>query len=406
MVRVPDDLTTMARDPAVLAMMASSDLAFVFERARSGSQFLPDEEQGILRRFDVPVSRTFSLSGLARLDRGAPDEEIDRLVRVAGPVSASSSSRFLDDPALRASAALDGNPDTAWVPAGTVGQWIRVTFPRRRLDRFGMEAQSMPGRTPISQIRVAFPDGSSFTRPVPPNGRLEVRFAARATSSVTIAVTGVAYAGQGPPPPVGIAEVRIPGVSIPAAPRRAAAPCMAGPAFTIDGRPVPIRFQGTIGALLDGRQLKLSACRDALALGPGRHDFVAAGALQPDTLVLASRGTAPRPATSGPPATSVHARPDGGYDIDVAGAAAPFYLVTGQDWDPGWTATIQGTSLGRPMILDGYAAGWRVDRAGSYLILIRYKPQRRFEAALALSAAAFLIAIAIVGWSRRPRRKA
>ena len=90
----------------------------------------------------------------------------------------------------------------------------------------------------------------------------------------------------------------------------------------------------------------------------------------------------------------------------MAGAAAPFYLVTGQDWDPGWTATIQGTSLGRPIILDGYAAGWRVDRAGSDLTRIRYKPQRRYEAALALSAAAILIAIAIVGWSRRPRRKA
>jgi len=82
--------------------------------------------------------------------------------------------------------------------------------------------------------------------------------------------------------------------------------------------------------------------------------------------------------------------------VDVRGGSAPFYLSIGQNYAKGWTASIDGASLGRPVLLDGYSAGWRVDRPGSYRVSIRYGPQRRYDVSLGISAFALLAVLGVL----------
>src|SRR5208283_2399903 len=101
---------------------AADRLTVVMTRQRT-SQFPPrsDPETTISRQFTLPTARTFTLSGSASLSALIPDDEIDRLVgRTATPSTdlqdAYSSGRLPGDLQSTASATLDGNTSTAWMP--------------------------------------------------------------------------------------------------------------------------------------------------------------------------------------------------------------------------------------------------------------------------------------------------
>jgi arabinofuranan 3-O-arabinosyltransferase len=99
------------------------------------------------------------------------------------------------------------------------------------------------------------------------------------------------------------------------------------------------------------------------------------------------------------------ARGDGGFDVSVQNAQRPFYLVIGQNIAPGWRASIDGADLGAPAVLDGYSAGWFVNKKGSYHVVVSYGPQRRFRAATLVSAVAVAASVVLVGAEVRRRRR-
>src|SRR5207249_9115783 len=73
----------------------------------------------------------------------------------------------------------------------------------------------------------------------------------------------------------------------------------------------------------------------------------------------------------------------------------------------GWTARVRGgPSLGRPQLVDGYANGWILrPRRGHVLdIEVRWTPQRRVWAALALSAAGLVLCLLLVLFGSRRGR--
>ncbi len=101
---------------------AADRLTVVMTRQRT-SQFPPrsDPETTISRQFTLPTARTFALSGSASLSALVPDDEIDRLVGRTATAStdlqdAYSSGRLPGDLQSTASATLDGNASTAWMP--------------------------------------------------------------------------------------------------------------------------------------------------------------------------------------------------------------------------------------------------------------------------------------------------
>jgi arabinofuranan 3-O-arabinosyltransferase len=176
--------------------------------------------------------------------------------------------------------------------------------------------------------------------------------------------------------------------------------------MTLDGRPVSIRPLGAVRDLLQGNELRLETCDGSpITMDDGRHDLIVGGGLQPDSIVLS---TGDRPEPAGPPLPGITASEGSGgrLSIEVKNAQGPFFLVIGQNYDTKWKASIQGRDLGPPTVLDGYSAGWWIDRLGSYAVSVRYGQQRLYTMALALSVATLLIVIAVVIFGlmrRRPR---
>ena len=126
-VRAPEDLArrigTRARGHA---------LAVVLSRLRqeTGADARQDEETTLDRRFVLPDSRTFAVSGTARVDPNAPDPTVDLLLGTAASGTRyEASSHLVGDLDARASRAFTGAPGDAWTSA--IGppnrQWVQVT---------------------------------------------------------------------------------------------------------------------------------------------------------------------------------------------------------------------------------------------------------------------------------------
>ncbi len=407
---LPTDLFDLAGTTRQgLSGLANSPLTYVFERAQTNAPLSQDEEQGIVRVFEVPNSRLFTLQGMAHLDPAVPDQAIDRVLGETNDIQATSSSRFLDAFRARASAAIDGNPSTAWIPQGTVGQFVKFSFPTRRLNQIVVHTQ-LAGRSPISQLRVAFSDGTFIDGNAAADGILRLRFAPRTTDFVKLTVMKVLKLPTGRTLPVGISEVSIPGVRLPHTPGGRKLGCFSGLAASVDGFPQPVQLQGTVDELLSGQSVPLSTCDGKpLSLGGGMHELSVKGVLQPDSLTLASPAPSSAPSAGQPPATppmlDIHAVRGGGYDVDVRNATGPFYLSIGQNIAPAWRATIDGRSLGPPMLLDGYSAGWRVNRMGSFHISVAYPPQKKYDLALVISLLTLLTSLAVLGRPLLRQRK-
>jgi arabinofuranan 3-O-arabinosyltransferase len=231
---------------------------------------------------------------------------------------------------------------------------------------------------------------------------------------------------------VAIAEVGIPGVRVSAPPAAFSTACRTD-LLTLDGKPVGVRFAGDTTTAEQRGTLDVSLCgtsagpnagpnagptATAVDLGSGEHVLIAAPGrttgIDLDRLSLASApGGSPRPtalvggATAGPKVTTVDSGPVS-YDLKVTNATGPFWLVLAQSHNDGWKATLSdGTSLGKPTVVDGMANGWRIDpkHASNLTVHLEWTPQKRVWLGIALSAAGVLLCLVLV-FVRRRRRKA
>ncbi|HTZ10011.1 MAG TPA: alpha-(1-_3)-arabinofuranosyltransferase family protein, partial [Acidimicrobiales bacterium] len=130
---MPTDLLSAAGPAA-----ASHRLLLVMTRDRE-APVAPsvDTEPVLARSFTLPATRTFTLTGTARLSTTAADATLDaalgRATSGPGAVVVSASSRLPGDTAGAASAALDGDPATMWSSAmgaaNVDGAWLQVDRP-------------------------------------------------------------------------------------------------------------------------------------------------------------------------------------------------------------------------------------------------------------------------------------
>ncbi len=96
------------------------------------------------------------------------------------------------------------------------------------------------------------------------------------------------------------------------------------------------------------------------------------------------------------------------FGLRVTGAqpGRPFWLVLGQSLSAGWKATSGGTDYGQPMLVDGYANGWRIiPTAADFDVHLAWAPQQLVWRALAVSGTALVSgAVLLVVTARRRRR--
>jgi arabinofuranan 3-O-arabinosyltransferase len=398
-VQVPGvQLTRVARLPETLARLAragdvSGDLLrrtpvdVVLTRvATTPDDGRDDEETGLERELDLPDGRDFRVYGVLRAQGAVSEPDLDRLSGASGRVTASSSSHAFDLPGDRASAALDGDPGTAWVPGNNaVGESLTVDAPPRQVDHITVVQRRGDDPTHATRARVELDGQVVADAPLRPH-RTRIDFPARTAATMRLTLLGRSGSGV-----VRIAEVGFGGAQIRADAGRAGTACV--PVATLDGRELEVH---PLAPVTGRGPLLFRGCAVTTSLAAGRHRLSAVPGWTLDRLVLRdSQGEVVRPPAAAPRLTVDSPRPTS-YRITNASTTAPWTLVLGQAYDARWRAEVDGKDLGPPQVVDGYSAGWTITAPGEHVIEVRYGPQRSADVALALSGAGVLIAGALV----------
>jgi hypothetical protein len=425
-VQMPSDLLRVLGDSSL-----SHRLTLVMTRDRvSATPPRSDPELAMSRTLWLPTTRTFSLSGTARVSALIPDNVIDSILggpKVFGGAVIGSNERLPGDLNARAVFAFDGNPKTFWSPGfdgpAQIGAWMQaslthsISFNHLDLKVIADGRHSVP-----TEIRITTNTGGDELVPLPTvrdrkavNSVVSVPISFPQLSGTTIRITIEAvrqvktmnwYTQKPIVMPVGIAEIGLPGVHFTPEPTSAKIPSVCTPKLLrIDGRPVWLKISGTVGAAEKLRGLTVSGCgpdANGIVLGPGNHTLDAAwgkttgwdldrvvldsapgGAVLPP---LADGSAQPASGTIGTPATSFLPTPTvrvlgstaTSAKLEVQGATRPFWLVLGESLNAGWEATWRGgRSLGAPQLIDGYANGWYVSpqRSSTFVVTLEFAPQ-------------------------------
>ena len=427
-VRLPVDVADRVGDRA-----HGHRLDVVLSRLRVDPGTLQDEEVSLVRRFVLPDSRSFALTGTARVDPNALDSVIDDVLGTTAPGTVYSASDHLTgDLDARASRAFDGDPTTAWSPTlgPQRGRWVAVTVPTpvtvdhvdvTYLDdadhsvprQFTLGVDGAPARSFTVDPRVV--EGTGRTRHVsipfdPVTGR-EFRLS---VDAVVDRFVRTAADRPGVEAPVALAEVGIAGVPVPADPATVPDECR-DDLLEVNDAKVPVRVVGTVADARRG--LALEACVVALDLPAGSNVLQSSVGLDTgidvDRVVLSSDtdGDAAPPTVLGAPLDESGARvrvvgtSPVSRDLRVRTDGTPFWLVFGESANAGWEADVSGGAAGPRQVVNGFANGWLVTpaHAGTMRISLQWTPQRFVWFGLAASSLAVLACIVLVVLGRRRR---
>ncbi len=447
-----DEVLQLPEDMLRAAGASSLQHRVVIVMTRNRAPVVPprrDPEPHMARTFWLPTARDFTLTGTARLSALVPDNVIDQtLGQIASngsDVVATSSGRLTGDVNARASATIDGNPSTFWASAfgPQVNEWLQyqlpspITFGTMNLDVMADGRHSLP-----TQVRIDA-GGQSRLVNLPPitNGteqnatvQVPLSFAPLTGNVIRVTFTGVKdqrtkdyYSGQPITMPIGVAEVKVPGLAVQAGPPAQLPGTCRYDLLTLDGKPIGVTVTGTTAAAQSLAGLTFHTCgpdASGMRLSAGNHILRTADGqdtgVDLDQLSLASaRGGAPLAttatatvpaATAGPaPTVKVVNQNRTVVHLQVHNPGHPFWLVLGESNDRGWSATLaNGKSLGTPKLIDGYANGWYVNPAGLPATIdatVTFTPQRVVWTALVLSALAILLCLAFVLWPAVRRRR-
>jgi arabinofuranan 3-O-arabinosyltransferase len=380
------------------AAVARARLDVLLHRRLGPADGLAAEEPRLERQFNLPGQRSFTVSGTVRLAQGSSDAEVDAVAGAPDDVRATSSSRAFGRPQFRASAVLDGSTDepdldTAWVPGDpVVGEWLQLDFPQRSLSSFEL-TQSDVGAL-ATQVVVSVDDGTPFPVLLSP-GTTKISLP-REEQAHRVRILITQRAGDG--------FVRFTNVSLPR-PAGAAGPTACQVVAKLDGQDLQARITGRWSDLVAGRPVSFEACdEEPVRLGAGTHDVASVPTFAVDDLRLRD-SRPPRDAGDPPPSLRVRERSATGVTFAVSGACQPCYVSAGQGFDSQWRASVAGRDLGAPLVLDGYAAGWRLVSDGPVTVRVDYPPAAASRWAGYASALGVLLCLAlgVRGWITRRR---
>lgn len=181
------------------------------------------------------------------------------------------------------------------------------------------------------------------------------------------------------------AQLAVPGAAADAvqAAREGDRPCLT--VAVLDGRAVQARITSSRSELADGT-VRLAGCAP-VRLSAGTHRLRTIFGWRLDSVRLSSPGRAARAVDPGSirvldrSATEVHLR--------VSSGTGARYLRLGEAFDDRWTLSVDGRDAGRPVVIDTYSSGWRLD-PGAHDLVARFAPQRAVQGTFVASAGALV----------------
>ena len=363
-----------------------------------------DAELAVRRRINPPRGRLWTVDAWVSVAPDAPDGALDRLLGAnAGPVF-ESSGRFESAPGVRASRAFDGDPRTAWVGRGDdAGRaWIawRGGGPGS-VRSLRLAAPPRPAVLP-AQVKLIWRGGRSRDLPVAGDGRVRLPRAVPAAAGRLEVVAGEPGAA------VGIAEVEAHGLPRATGPAHGAVRSRCGE-VSVDAptRTIPLRVEGTLDPL--GSPLRARSCGAPVELAGGEQTVTARGGLFRPYLVRVRSASTVARVPRGVGSVIDAGRASGGSRDGVrVEVSAPARIVLAESFNEGWRAWCDGSSLGEPVVADGWANGWDVE-PGCREVRFEFGPERVARAGYALSGGACLLLLAVLvllrGRRIGPRRR-
>jgi arabinofuranan 3-O-arabinosyltransferase len=365
----------------------------------------------------LSADETFDIEAFVRLDHRSSDAELARLLGDEGALA----DRRLPGVAHRGSAAVDGDPATAWLTPldDVIGATLTATSTNEAITALDL-VQPIGVWSTISELIVSGPDGDAVVAvPTPdsdghslvsvPSGVI----VAEAPFSLTISKIRPLRRierryGDKVTMPAGISELTgTAGIdaSLSALDRPIGRSCDTS-LLTVDGAPVPLEFETTAAALLNGEPVTATMCANPLSLRSGEHTIVATDAdtgFTVDRVVLSSIDDAPtEPDLASPPTTVVITKSDTRHrsvDVDCPQGC---WLVFGMGHNLSWSASSSLGDLGDPVVVDGGFNGWWIEpTVGQEAITINWTAQRPVNIGLAASVAAVLACVGVLIAARR-----
>ena len=370
----------------------------------------------------APMARTFTVADPVTLDLQAsalalPGPGLDALLDRIGPpgpglLQVSVASTPGAEPAGFPASLISGSGTMPWT-ADTPSPVIHLSWhgQRRIASLIVRPAAGLPSAP--RTVEVTSPDGTRRAS-IGPGGL--VRFAPLTANRIDVSFPGVHAAtivtltGQLEALPVRLDQLSVPALAglravTPDEQARFTLACGQGPALTIDGRGYQTSVSGTIGELSDYLPLRVSLCAGggAVGLGAGSHTLTAAtpGTFAVTDVSLSSvHATAAEPGASR--AVTVRSWQPDQRRLSVAPGAAS-YLEVHENYNPGWTASLNGQRL-TPVRLDGWQQAFILPAGAGGTVTLTFAPAATYHLALAVSVLAAALLLAVVAWSFTARR--
>jgi hypothetical protein len=398
-------------------------LSYLFTRQRIDPA-TPNEGPGettLVREFVVPAGRSFALSGEARVSADASEDVLGVVFQDDAFVIADR--RLRGSPASRGASAFDDDPSTVWQTPFNAAAEASVSI--EHLDAVAADTMTLSwlddGMHSVPR-EVALTDegGTVRTLVVPPTAPVDGRASAELEiggyrslfSTVTVTAiderTSPEYFSRLPVGlPLGISEIRFGSAAEISFDRSAELDetCRTD-LVTIDDVAVPVRVIGTHGDAIDRKELVVEGCGPPIELAGGAHRLrVTPGAVSGfdlDRLVLDGPTATPTAAIAPAPAVSTVVADSTRLELTVDAADTTTWLVLAQSWNAGWTATVDGESLGTPVLINGYANGWLLPgAANARTVVLDWAPQRPVTIALGFSLLAGFAVVILLWITRR-----
>lgn len=406
----------MVRPPRLVLdhVTADDDLSLVFRRERvdATDRWRSDPESHVARRFELPVALDGTWSVRLRLDRRAGDAVLNELSGIInGP---TSLDRLVGIPEARAASAFDGQLETAWTSPfhAAVGSSLTIPLdPATSFDTVSFVQPMDEFHSVITEVGVQVGDVDQLIEVPPPDadGRSQVMLPSASGELLVLTVTAIdarvtTDRRYGDPATLPVALAEIEGLALSMAPAVTAAGCRADLLF-VDGVALPLRVD--VESLLSGAFVDAQLCDDLRAtLAAGSHDVVSAlGSTTGIDVDLVSFSKAPSVAVDVPPLVMVTASSLTSARFEVEPCPDGCWLVFGQGFSEGWSATANGTRLGPQIPVSGGFNGWWLEPSTEpTLVSMNFESQSKVWIALGFSLLAVAACLAVLVWPLARRR--
>jgi arabinofuranan 3-O-arabinosyltransferase len=370
---------------------------------------------GVLARtFAAPAAQQVSMTAAAVATPGAA---LDHLIMSLVPASKSTfqvtASSTWDSLPQYGPDNLFGSASAApWIASpADPNPLLHVTWQGTRTISELVLSPAPGAATFPASVEVASPQGTRLAS-VGPGGVVRLVPPLRTSQlSVTfpdLQPVATAVGGQAGQLPIGLSKLTIPGlaglrVAKPSGQATFLLACGQGPAISVDGKSYPTAVSGTMADLIQSRPVQVLLCTPGsqLALSAGRQWLLAtpSSAFTVTSLDLRTQpGTA---AASGQRPVQVLTWQADNRSLSI-GAGAESYVEVHENFNAGWTATLNGRPL-TAVRLDGWQQAFIVPAGQGGVIRLSYAPATVYHAGLIVAALA-LVVLALIALlpSRRP----